>query len=82
MLTDPLLTATLRRHYLFNGLPEQGLAEIAAHTCVKRLPQGASLFHQGDVVQRREGRLQSVAVGQRELVAGGRHEGNLLVHAG
>lgn len=52
MLTDPLLTATLRRHYLFNGLPEQGLAEIAAHTCVKRLPQGASLFHQGDVVQR------------------------------
>lgn len=52
MLTDPLLMATLRRHYLFKGLPEQGLAEIAAHTSVKRLSQGASLFHQGDVVQR------------------------------
>lgn len=52
MLTDPLLVATLRRHYLFNGLPEQGLVEVAAHTSVKRLAQGASLFHQGDVVQR------------------------------
>lgn len=52
MLTDPVLMATLRRHYLFQGLPEAGLQDIAAHTSVKRLTQGASLFHQGDAVQR------------------------------
>ncbi|MHB8821695.1 MAG: cyclic nucleotide-binding domain-containing protein, partial [Pseudomonadaceae bacterium] len=52
MLTEPSLIAGLRRHHLFSRLPEAAMQEICATANLKRLPAGASLFHQGDKADR------------------------------
>jgi len=48
MLTEKTLVAELRRHHLFSRLPEAALQEVCTSANLKRLPAGASLFHQGD----------------------------------
>jgi len=52
MLTETSLVAELRRHHLFSRLPEGALQEVCASANLKRLPAGASLFHQGDKAER------------------------------
>ncbi|MCW3147056.1 Crp/Fnr family transcriptional regulator [Stutzerimonas stutzeri] len=52
MLTEPSLIAALRRHHLFSRLPEAAMQEVCASANLKRLPAGASLFHQGDKADR------------------------------
>ncbi|MGE6663145.1 Crp/Fnr family transcriptional regulator [Pseudomonas sp. NPDC077408] len=52
MLTETSLVADLRRHHLFSRLPEAALQEVCALANLKRLPAGASLFHQGDKAER------------------------------
>ncbi|AFM34697.1 Crp/Fnr family transcriptional regulator [Stutzerimonas kunmingensis] len=51
MLTGSAVLNTMRRHHLFNGLAETALQNLAAHTTVKRLPAGCTLFHQGDAAE-------------------------------
>ena len=52
MLTETSLVADLRRHHLFSRLPEPALQEVCASANLKRVPAGASLFHQGDKAER------------------------------
>lgn len=52
MLTEKTLVAELRRHHLFSRLPDAALQEVCASANLKRLPAGASLFHQGDKADR------------------------------
>ena len=52
MLTETSLVADLRRHHLFSRLPEAALQEVCASANLKRVPAGASLFHQGDKAER------------------------------
>src|SRR3546814_12030280 len=52
MLTEKTLVAELRRHHLFSRLPEAALQEVCTSANLKRLPAGASLFHQGDKADR------------------------------
>ena len=52
MLTEHSLIAELRRHHLFSRLPDAALQEVCASANLKRLPTGASLFHQGDKADR------------------------------
>jgi len=51
MLTGSAVLNTMRRHHLFSGLAETALQNLAAHTTVKRLPAGCTLFHQGDAAE-------------------------------
>lgn len=48
MLTEMSLITALRSHHLFSRLPDAAMQEVCALANLKRLPAGATLFHQGD----------------------------------
>lgn len=52
MLTEMSLITALRSHHLFSRLPDAAMQEVCALANLKRLPAGATLFHQGDKADR------------------------------
>ncbi|MDH0895302.1 MULTISPECIES: Crp/Fnr family transcriptional regulator [unclassified Pseudomonas] len=52
MLTDFSTQAFLRRHHLFDRLPESVFQEVCCLAIHRRLEAGSVLFHQGDVADR------------------------------
>ncbi|MCF7201736.1 Crp/Fnr family transcriptional regulator [Pseudomonas oligotrophica] len=52
MLTEMSLINALRSHHLFSRLPDAAMQEVCALANLKRLPAGATLFHQGDKADR------------------------------
>lgn len=52
MLTEMSLITALCSHHLFSRLPDAAMQEVCALANLKRLPAGATLFHQGDKADR------------------------------
>ncbi len=52
MLTDSENIQALRRHHLFNRLPETLFSEVSCLAIHRKLDSGEALFHQGDAADR------------------------------
>lgn len=52
MLTDPHVFQAMRRHHLFQRLPEEPMRELCNRAHLRRLEAGHTLFHQGDKAER------------------------------
>ena len=75
MLSDPCILATLRRHHLFDRLPEQAFHEVCNLANLRRLEANDCLFHQGDPAERFyllvDGQMKLIRIlpeGQEKLV--------------
>ena len=64
MLSEPAILAILRRHHLFDRLPEQAFQEVCSLANLRRLESGDCLFHQGDSAER----FYLVLEGQMKLI--------------
>jgi CRP-like cAMP-binding protein len=52
MLTHPAIVSTLRRHHLFNQLPDNVFQDVCNLAQLKRLSVQSTLIHQGDPAKR------------------------------
>ena len=75
MLSDPCTLASLRRHHLFDRLPEQAFLEVCNLANLRRLETNDCLFHQGVQAERfyvlLEGQVKLIRTlpeGQEKLV--------------
>jgi CRP-like cAMP-binding protein len=52
MLSDPIVFQAMRRHHLFQRMPEDSMRDICSRAHLRRIDSGHTLFHQGDKAER------------------------------